>query len=99
MACATPASTTGTSSRSNRSRLASATAQLTGWPPKVMPFAQALIDAGPDRVLWGSDWPHVVFDGFMPNDADLLDLLALWAPDAELRRKILVDNPAQLYGF
>ena len=67
--------------------------------PKVMPFAQALIDAGPDRVLWGSDWPHVVFDGFMPNDADLLDLLALWAPDADLRRKILVDNPAQLYGF
>jgi len=67
--------------------------------PQVTPFAQAIIAAGPDRVLWGSDWPHVVFDGFMPNDADLLDLLAVWAPDAELRRKILVDNPAQLYGF
>jgi predicted TIM-barrel fold metal-dependent hydrolase len=67
--------------------------------PTMLPFAQALIEAGPDRVLWGSDWPHVVFDGFMPNDADLLDLLALWAPDADLRRKILVDNPARLYGF
>ncbi len=67
--------------------------------PSVTPFAQALIEAGPDRVLWGSDWPHVVFDGFMPNDADLLDLLAVWAPDAALRKKILVDNPARLYGF
>jgi predicted TIM-barrel fold metal-dependent hydrolase len=67
--------------------------------PSVTPFAQALIEAGPDRVVWGTDWPHVVFDGFMPNDADLLDLLAVWAPDAALRRKILVDNPAKLYGF
>lgn len=67
--------------------------------PGMTPFAQALIAAGPDRVLWGSDWPHVVFDGFMPNDADLLDLLAIWAPDATQRKQILVDNPAALYGF
>lgn len=67
--------------------------------PNVTPYAQAIIEAGPDRVVWGSDWPHVVFDGFMPNDADLLDLLAVWAPDAALRKKILVDNPAVLYGF
>ena len=67
--------------------------------PGVTPFAQALIEAGPDRVVWGTDWPHVVFDGFMPNDADLLDLLAVWAPDAALRKKILVGNPAKLYGF
>jgi 2-pyrone-4,6-dicarboxylate lactonase len=67
--------------------------------PGVIPFAQALVDAGPDRVVWGTDWPHVIFDGFMPDDGKLLDILALWAPDAALRKRILVDNPAQLYGF
>ena len=67
--------------------------------PNVVPFAQALIEAGPDRVVWGSDWPHVLFDGFMPNDGELLDILALWAPDPALRRRILADNPAALYGF
>jgi len=65
----------------------------------VTPFAQALVRAGPDRVVWGSDWPHVLFDGFIPNDGELLDLLALWAPDPDLRKRILVDNPAALYGF
>lgn len=67
--------------------------------PNVVPFAQALIEAGPDRVVWGSDWPHVIFDGYMPNDGELLDILALWAPDAAMRKRILVDNPAALYGF
>ena len=67
--------------------------------PNVIPFAQALVAAGPERVVWGSDWPHVVFDGYMPNDGELLDLLALWAPDPALRQRILVDNPAALYGF
>ncbi len=67
--------------------------------PNVVPFAQALIEAGPDRVVWGSDWPHVIFDGYMANDGELLDILALWAPDAALRKRILVDNPAALYGF
>lgn len=67
--------------------------------PSVVPFAQALVEAGPSRVVWGSDWPHVIHDGFMPNDGDLLDLLAVWAPDEALRRRILVDNPARLYGF
>lgn len=67
--------------------------------PGVIPFAQALIEAGPDRVVWGSDWPHVIFDGYMPNDGELLDLLALWAPDAALRKRILVDNAAALYGY
>lgn len=67
--------------------------------PHVIPFAQALIEAGPDRVVWGSDWPHVVFTGHMPNDGELLDLLALWAPNPALRKRILVDNPAALYGF
>ena len=65
----------------------------------VDPFARALIDANQDRILWGSDWPHVFFYKFTPNDADLLDQLAIWAPDEATRNKILVDNPAELYGF
>ena len=65
----------------------------------LVPFAQALIDAAPDRVLWGTDWPHPNIEGVMPNDGDLVDLLALYAPDAEMRRRILVDNPTRLYGF
>ncbi|MHA6691593.1 amidohydrolase family protein [Devosia sp. A449] len=65
----------------------------------LIPFAQALIAANPSRMLWGSDWPHVSFSGTMPNDADLLDLLAIWAPDPEVQKQILVDNPAHLYGF
>jgi 2-pyrone-4,6-dicarboxylate lactonase len=64
-------------------------------------FAQALLEAAPDRVVWGSDWPHVKTDWTipMPNDGDLADLLEFWVPDATLRGKVLVDNPARLYGF
>lgn len=62
-------------------------------------FAQALIEQNPDRVMWGSDWPHPDHFEEMPNDGDLLDLLLDWAPDAALRQKILVDNPAELFGF
>jgi predicted TIM-barrel fold metal-dependent hydrolase len=65
----------------------------------LVPFAQALIEAAPDRILWGTDWPHPNIEGVMPNDGDLVDLLGLYAPDAEMRRRILVDNPARLYGF
>lgn len=65
----------------------------------VTPLAHALIDANEDRVLWGTDWPHPVFKGNMPNDGALMDQLATWAPDEALRRKILVDNPKHLYGF
>ena len=64
-----------------------------------VPFAQACIAAAPDRVLWGTDWPHPNIDGYMPNDGDLLDLLCLHAPDEKVRHRILVDNPAHLYGF
>jgi 2-pyrone-4,6-dicarboxylate lactonase len=64
-----------------------------------VPFARALIEAAPDRVLWGTDWPHPNIDGVMPNDGDLMNLLAESAPEPELRRRILVDNPARLYGF
>jgi 2-pyrone-4,6-dicarboxylate lactonase len=66
----------------------------------VVPYAQALIEAGPERCVWGSDWPHPMHNGRpMPNDGDLADLLADWAPDPAVRRRILVDNPARLYGF
>lgn len=64
----------------------------------VTPFAQALIEDAPDRMVWGSDWPHVSLTR-MPNTGALRNLLPLWAPDAETRRRILVDNPARLYGF
>ena len=53
----------------------------------------------PTRVVWGSDWPHVMLKGAMPNDGDLADLLSTWIPDEQLRRNVLVDNPARLYGF
>lgn len=64
-----------------------------------VPFAQAVVEAAPDRVVWGSDWPHVVYWKSMPNDGDLLNALAEWVPDEALRNRILVDNPARLYGF
>jgi 2-pyrone-4,6-dicarboxylate lactonase len=64
----------------------------------VVAHARALIEAGPDRCVWGSDWPHVMLPGAMPNDGELLDQLAVWAPEEVQRRKILVDNPARLYG-
>jgi 2-pyrone-4,6-dicarboxylate lactonase len=65
----------------------------------VAPMAQALLEAAPDRCLWGSDWPHVTHQGAMPNVGDLLDLLADWAPEEALRHRVLVENPARLYGF
>lgn len=77
--------------------------------PDVTPLAQALIAANPDRIVWGTDWPHPDSSGKRPaqdispaveiDDGLLLNELATWAPDASVRRKILVDNPARLYGF
>ena len=74
---------------------------MSGLPPyrDVEPFAKALISANQERVLWGTDWPHPVFKGAMPNDGALMEQLASWAPDEGLRHRILVDNPALLYGF
>ena len=63
------------------------------------PFARALFAAAPDRLLWGSDWPHVMVKGEMPNDGDLCDILCHWAGDGETLEKVLVRNPAALYGF
>jgi len=62
-------------------------------------LARALVDAAPDRCVWGSDWPHVNFRGKMPNTGDLLDLLADWVPDAARRDAVLTTNPHTLYGF
>lgn len=71
-----------------------------GPPPydDVVPFARALIGAAPDRVLWGTDWPHPNVR-HMPDDGDLLDLLADFAPDPATRHGILVRNPETLYDF
>ena len=63
-----------------------------------VPFARALIEAAPDRILWGTDWPHPNVK-WMPNDGDLMDLFARMAPEPALQKRILVDNPARLYGF
>jgi predicted TIM-barrel fold metal-dependent hydrolase len=75
------------------------------------PFAKALIAANPDRIVWGTDWPHpdsarvpgrATTDIAPPHPIDdglLLNQLPLWAPDAETRRKILVENPGRLYQF
>lgn len=74
----------------------------TGLPfQDVIPFARAVIAAAPDRVIWGSDWPHgnTFAPGRTPNEGDLLDLLAQFAPEEDARRAVLVDNPARLYGF
>ena len=79
--------------------------------PDIAPFANALIAANGDRIVWGTDWPHPATatpSGRRPTDVTpmlpiddgrLLNQLAVWAPDPATRRKILVDNPARLYGY
>jgi predicted TIM-barrel fold metal-dependent hydrolase len=63
-------------------------------------LAQAYVKLAPQRMVWGSDWPHpTAKDDDKPNDATLVDLLTEWAPDEATRRRILVENPAELYGF
>ena len=62
--------------------------------------AQAYVKAAPERLVWGSDWPHpnLGFDN-KPNDAVLFDLISQWAPDERTRHRILVENPESVYGF
>lgn len=67
--------------------------------PDVVPFARAVVAAAPDRVVWGTDWPHPSAHGLAPNDGTLADMLLAWIPDEALRKKVLVDNAARLYGF
>ncbi len=62
-------------------------------------IAAALVARAPERMLWATNWPHPSLKRDFPDEALLLDLLAEWAPDAATRAKILVSNPAQLYGF
>ena len=76
-----------------------------------VPLAKALIEANADRIVWGTDWPHPdsvtppgrkvtdVTPLFQIDDGRLLNQLPVWAPDAAVRKKILADNPARLYGF
>ena len=64
---------------------------------KLRPLAHAIVDALPERTIWGSDWPHIP-DGAR-DTGELLNLLAPWAPNAPARQRILVDNPARLFGF
>jgi predicted TIM-barrel fold metal-dependent hydrolase len=76
-----------------------------------IPLAKMLIAANSDRIVWGTDWPHPdsvtppgkkptdVTPLFQIDDGKLLNQLPVWAPDAAVRKKILVDNPAKLYGF
>jgi len=65
----------------------------------VAPIAKALVEAAPEHMVWGSDWPHPSFQGTMPVDATLLDLLASWVPEPRTRQRILTTNPAELYDF
>lgn len=77
--------------------------------PDVVPLAKALIAANPERIIWGTDWPHPMqipgrkFTEITPyydvDDGRDLNQLALWAPGSAVRKTILVDNPARLYGF
>jgi len=75
--------------------------------PDAGPLAQAIVAANPDRVVWGSNWPHPgrgrtatdIAPPYPNDDGLLLNQLPKWVPDAAIRRKILVDNPARLYGF
>ena len=63
----------------------------------VIPFARRVIDTFPDRVLWGSDWPHPNMKSHMPDDGKLVDFIPGIAPTKELQQKLLVDNPMRLY--
>jgi 2-pyrone-4,6-dicarboxylate lactonase len=65
------------------------------------PFAQALVDARPDRVVWGTNWPHPNHypPHATPNDGELADVFCEWVPDESVREQVMVTNPARLYGF
>ena len=63
-------------------------------------LARALVAAAPERMLWASNWPHPsTREDEKPDEVELLELLLDWAPSDAVRRRILVDNPASLYGF
>jgi 2-pyrone-4,6-dicarboxylate lactonase len=65
----------------------------------MLPMIQEVARFRPDRIIWGSNWPHPIHKGPMPNDGDLVDLIPTWVPDGSTRHQMLVDNPAALYRF
>ena len=71
-------------------------------PPRyadMKPVARALVEHAPERCVWGSDWPHPTEPHSKPDDAELFDLFQEWSVDEVTRLKVLVSNPAELYGF
>jgi predicted TIM-barrel fold metal-dependent hydrolase len=73
----------------------------TDLPPydDVKPMAQSLVDAAPDRIMWGTDWPHPNKYVANPNDGDLVDAFGDWVTNEDIRRKIMVETPARFYRF
>ncbi|WP_427183693.1 amidohydrolase family protein [Bordetella bronchialis] len=69
--------------------------------PDIAPFATSLLKANSEQIVWGTDWPHINYydPAHVPDDGILLNLLADWMPDEATRKRVLVDNPARLYGF
>ena len=67
--------------------------------PDARPFHEALVAANPERLVWGGDWPHPRVEGEMPDAGHLFELFQQWTPDQATRERILVANPASLYGF
>jgi predicted TIM-barrel fold metal-dependent hydrolase len=67
--------------------------------PDARPFHEALVAANPERLVWGGDWPHPRVEGEMPDVGRLFELFQAWTPDRSVQHRILVSNPAKLYGF
>jgi predicted TIM-barrel fold metal-dependent hydrolase len=65
----------------------------------MLPLVQRVVAHRPDRILWGTNWPHPICPVPMPNDGDIVDLVPLWLPGEAERQMALVDNPGSLYGF
>mgnify|MGYP006271560377 FL=1 len=63
------------------------------------PFVKKMVEHAPNRLMWGTDWPHPQYFKPMPNDVALLDQLLDWIPDEKTRNMVLVDNPAECLGF
>jgi predicted TIM-barrel fold metal-dependent hydrolase len=67
--------------------------------PDARPFHEALVRANPENLVWGGDWPHPRVEGEMPDAGHLFELFQQWTPDLAVQERILVANPAKLYGF
>ena len=65
----------------------------------MLPMIHDVVARRPDRVIWGSNWPHPICPTTMPNDADLVDLIPLWLPEEAAQHRVLVGNPEELYDY